>query len=123
MTRFSAFAFVATTIVFTIYGQLVIKWQAALAGVPPADWRGRLDFMLHIAFNPWIISGLLAALVAGAAWIVAMTKLPISVAYPLMALTFPSVVLLSHYIFGEELTAYKLVGIALIISGVSIVNT
>jgi len=122
MTKFTAYGFVFITIVFTIFGQLVIKWQASMAGVPPEDWRGRAQFLYAIAINPWIVCGLFSAVIAAVAWILAMTKLPINVAYPLVALTFPCVVVLSHVLFGEELTLLRLIGIALIVVGVSIVN-
>jgi hypothetical protein len=39
-----AYLFVATTVAFTVYGQLIIKWQVGKAGVFPDQTRERLSY-------------------------------------------------------------------------------
>jgi drug/metabolite transporter (DMT)-like permease len=48
----------------------------------------------------------------------AMTKLPLSHAYPFMSLSFVLVLLLSFGVFSEPLAWQKILGAALIVAGV-----
>jgi multidrug transporter EmrE-like cation transporter len=122
MNKMTAYSFVIVTIGFTALGQILIKWQAMQAGSLPAAWGGRVSFFLGLLFNPWIIAGLLCAVVAACAWILAMTRLPISVAYPLVALTYPLVLAASWVIFGETLSPWRMVGVGLILAGVALLG-
>jgi multidrug transporter EmrE-like cation transporter len=122
MTRITAFLFVFATILFTVIGQILIKWQAMQSGSFPADWHGRMIFFFHLVLNRWIILGLLSAVVAAFSWIIAMTRLPLSVAYPIVALTYPLVFILGWLLFDETLSYWRIFGIILIILGVAVIG-
>lgn len=113
-----AYVLVLATILLTVYGQFVIKWQVLMAGALPADLYGRVAFMLALLANPWILSALLAAFGASLCWMLAMTKLPLSHAYPYIALSFVLIVLGGAWLFSEPLSVYRLVGVAFIALGV-----
>jgi multidrug transporter EmrE-like cation transporter len=80
--------FIAMTVVLTVYGQLVLKWQVSLAGALPDSFSGKLLFLGHSLLNPWILSGLGAAFAASLFWMLALKKLPLSTAYPFTATSF-----------------------------------
>ena len=61
-----------------------------------------------------------AALLAGMAWMAAMTKLNLSYAYPFMGLTFVLVLVLSGVFFGEPMNWQKTVGVLLIMGGIAL---
>lgn len=113
----SAYIFVATTVLLTVYGQIVIKWQTGRAGEFPADTAGRVHYLTHFLINPWVISSLLCAVIAAFAWIAALSKLPLSDAYPFVSASFVLVLILSTIIFHERLTVTKLTGAVLIVAG------
>src|SRR4051794_3182252 len=69
------------TIILTVYGQLVVKWQVSQAGAFPPSLEGRLLFLARLLSNPWIISVLAAAALAALSWMAAMTRYELSVAY------------------------------------------
>ena len=112
--------YVFLTIVLTVYGQVVIKWQVSKSGGLPEAGAAKLGFLLHLLLNPWIASGLAAALVAALSWMAAMTKLELSFAYPFMSLSFVLVLFLSALLLRESLTPYKIIGMALVIIGLFI---
>lgn len=122
MTRAVAFGFVLVTIVFTVVGQILIKWQAMQAGPLPSSWTDRTAYFLHLILNPWIILGLLSAVVAACAWILAMTRLPINVAYPIMSLTYPLIFCLGWLLFGESLSLWRAIGVLFVLVGVAVVG-
>lgn len=115
------YMFVSLMIALTLYGQFALKWQVSIAGPLPADLRGQLQYVLGLLLSPLVISGLAAAFLASVCWMLALTKLELSRAYPFTALSLIMVVFLSASIFGEPLNAGKLVGSALIVAGVFVV--
>lgn len=115
-----SYAYVACTILLTVYGQLVIKWQVAGAGAFPETTPDQLWFLAKLLVNPWIVSALAAALAAAVSWMAAMTKLDLSHAYPFTSLSFVLVVLLSGWLFHEPVTGPKIAGLVLIVAGIGI---
>lgn len=110
--------YIALTIIFTVYGQLVIKWQVANASSFPSGLVEKGLFLFNLLLNPWIISGFAAAFLASLAWIAAMTKFELSYAYPFMSLAFVFVLALSGVLFQETVTVPKVIGMALIVMGI-----
>ncbi|MET0814102.1 MAG: EamA family transporter, partial [Pseudoxanthomonas sp.] len=98
-----------------------LKWQVSIAGPLPADAGGQLQYVVGLLLSPWVISGLGAAFLASVCWMLALTKLELSHAYPFTALSLVLVVFASALVFGEALTVGKLAGTALIVAGVFVV--
>lgn len=111
---------IATTIVLTVYGQLVVKWRVRNAGVFPESTGDRASFLARLLVEPWIISVFVAAAIAALAWMAAMTRYELSVAYPYVAVSFALVLAGSAVFFDESLNAAKVSGIALIALGLVI---
>jgi multidrug transporter EmrE-like cation transporter len=122
MTKAQAAFCVALTIGLTVYGQLVVKWQVLQAGEFPGALGERVEFMLRLLANPWIISVFAAAAIAALAWMAAMTRLELSVAYPFVATTFALVLILSGVFFDEAITTAKTLGVGLIILGIVVAS-
>ena len=113
-----SYFYIFLTIVFTVYGQLAIKWQVLKAGALPEALPDKVNFLFQLLLNPWIISALAAAFLASICWMAAMTKLQLSHAYPFMSLAFVLVLMASGLFFQEAITPLKIAGIALIILGI-----
>ena len=111
---------VLMTVVLTVYGQFIIKWQVIEAGAFPSGTVERLRFVLGLLLNPWIITGLVAAFAASICWMLAMTRLPLSQAYPYTAVSFALIVIGGAWLFSEPLTANRILGVTLIAIGVVI---
>ena len=116
----TGFAYILGTILCTVYGQIVAKWQVGKAGALPASFSERIPFLLHLFLNPWILSSTAAGFGALLCWLSAMTKFELSYAYPFMSLAFVLVLVLSVLLFHEALTAAKILGVLLIIAGIII---
>lgn len=115
-----SYVYVLCTVLLTVYGQIVIKWQVLEAGALPEDGGQKIEFLARLMLNPWILSGLAAALLAVVTWMAAMTKLPLSHAYPFTTLAFVLVMVLSGVIFHEAITPLKMAGAALVVLGIVI---
>lgn len=112
--------YILFTILFTVYGQIIIKWQVQLAGSFPPDNIAKLQYIIKLLLNPWVISGFVGAFLAAVSWMAAMTKFDLSYAYPFMSLAFVMVVFLSAIFFNEPVTWPRVAGLAAIIAGIII---
>ncbi len=114
------YIYIFLTIILTVYGQIVIKWQVNSAGAFPQSASDKVIFLLRLLLNPWVISSFLAAFVASLTWMAAMTKFALSFAYPFMSLAFVLVMVLSAIFFFEPITIPKALGMGLIVAGIII---
>ena len=110
--------FVALTILLSVYGQFVVKWQVLKAGALPGNLAEGTHFLFAMLLNPWIVSGLAAAVAASLCWMLALTKLPLSEAYPFTAAQFIIVVVGGAWLFSEPLSVPRIIGVILIGIGV-----
>lgn len=112
------YLYIAGTVFFTVYGQLILKWRIASYGTLPVDFIEKIVFLFKLLFDPFIFSGFISAFVASFFWMAAMTKFPLNHAYPFMSLSFVLVLLLSPLLLNEAITMYKLIGMCLIVAGI-----
>ncbi len=112
------YLYIGFTILFTVYGQMVLKWQVGLAGPLPDASVEKVTFLLRLLLNPWVFSGFCAAFLASLAWMAAMTRFQLGYAYPFMSLNFVLVLGLSAWIFQEPVSIAKVIGITLVVLGI-----
>ena len=79
-----------------------------------------LSDIIRLMMQPLVLSALCIYGVSTALWLFILTKAPISQAYPIQALAFPIVLLISIPLFNESVAATQWIGVLLIIIGVFI---
>ena len=75
----------------------------------------------RLASSPFIAGGLACYAVSVVIWIMALSRVEVSLAYPLLSIGYVVNALAAWYLFGEALTAQRLIGIGTIIVGVFLV--
>ena len=108
------------TILLSVYGQLVLKWQMPDSSVMPELFFDKILFLLKLFLNPWIFSSVVAAFLASLTWMAALTKFELSYAYPFMSLSFVFVLIFGILLLGESMNVAKVSGVALIFIGLVI---
>lgn len=116
-----SYVYIGLTILLTVYGQLVLKWQVGLHRHLLSSPLQPLN-LLQLLLKPWVISAFVAAFGASLCWMAAISKLPISRAYPYMAINFLLVALMATALFGEQLDGYKIAGTLIIMLGVVVLS-
>jgi multidrug transporter EmrE-like cation transporter len=100
-----------------VYSQLVMKWRAGVV-MPPADvglWRQLLTYLS----DPLIVSAYIAALLGSFAWLYVVTKLSLTVAFPVyIGITFAFVMLGGWYFLAESMPPVKMFAVLLIFAGI-----
>ena len=116
-----AYLYILGTILFTVYGQLIIKWKISkLEFNLPDGISLKILALFKLIFDPFIFSGFFAAFIASFFWMAAISKLDLSHAYPFMGLSFVLVTGLSIFIFNENFNLGKLIGVSFIVIGIII---
>ena len=121
MVKFLDQMYIGATIVFTVYSQLVMRWQVVNQGTLPPDVFGKISFVGHLFLNPWVLSSILASLFAGISWMLAMSRFEISYAYPWIGLNFVLMLLLGGLLFGESISMAKVIGTLLVVTGILVI--
>ena len=109
------------TILFTSYGQLIMKYEINKFGqIPTESFNSMLSYLVKSISNIGIISGLLALVISTFTWMAAISKFELSTAYPIMSINFILVPFLSVFLLNESFNFFKLAGVIVIIIGIII---
>ena len=74
--------------------------------------------IIRVFFTPMILTGFLMYAMSTILWLYILSKIPISRAYPIQALIFPLVLVLSRFLFNEQVTPVRWIGVGIIFIGV-----
>lgn len=121
MSRILDHTYIFGTVIFSVYSQLVMRWQVSLAGPLPTDLSGKLWYVGALITNFWVLTGILATFFAGVSWMLAMTKFEISYAYPFVSLNYILVLSAGFFLFQETVSITKLAGSVLVLLGIAII--
>ena len=116
-----AFSFLFAGVLLNAGAQLLLKAGTNVLGVitpTAADWPQQFG---RIALEPHIVAGLACYVVSVVVWIVGLSRVPVSIAYPLLSLGYIINAIAAHYLFGEVVTVSRWLGIGFIIVGVWLV--
>nr|WP_298683723.1 SMR family transporter [uncultured Dongia sp.] len=109
------------TVVFTVYGQVVIKFRILQADPVGDSLQQKVMFLVKLLLDPWIISSFFGAFLASLCWMAAMTRLPMSLAYPFTSLAFVLVTIVGIVFFREEVRLGQTIGIGFVILGLIVI--
>ena len=120
------YLYVIFTILFTVYGQVILKWRISDLNWS-LDMTGGIGKMIvsymKFLFDPLIFSGFISAFIASVFWMLAMTKFELTYAYPFMALSPALVFIIGIFVLGETFTIGKVLGLLVIMIGIIITVT
>ncbi|MHB1667987.1 MAG: EamA family transporter [Thiomonas sp.] len=115
------FALVLTGVLLNAAAQLLLKAGAETAGRFSFSLDNIWRAGLHFALQWQILLALMFYALSVGVWTLAMTRVQVSIAYPMLSLAYVVTAFAAWWLFGEALTAQKLIGIAIIIVGVIVV--
>ena len=100
-------------------GQVMLKHGMQIASARAADSGGSLA--LRAATSPWVLLGLVVFGVSAVAWLAALARVPLSVAYPFNALGYLVILTASVVLLHERANVLTWVGSLMVVSGLLIV--
>lgn len=117
------YLYIFLTILFTVYGQVILKWRISNLNWSLTTTEGvgqMIVSYVKFLFDPLIFSGFVSAFIASIFWMLAMTKFELTYAYPFMSLSPALVFVIGILVLGEAFTMGKILGLLLIMIGILI---
>ena len=116
-----AFALVLTGVLLNATAQLLLKAGTNVVGHFEFSVANLVPIGLRIAFQPYILGGMTCYAISLVVWIMALSRVPVSIAYPMLSIGYVVNALVAWLWFGEALAAQKMLGLGFIILGVFLV--
>ena len=116
-----AFALVFTGVMLNAAAQLLLKAGVKDMGIIQLSPGTVFQAGLKLAFEPHILGGLTCYVVSVVVWILALSRVQVSIAYPMLSLGYVVTAFIAWAFMGETVNAMRLTGIAVIIVGVFLV--
>ncbi|MDM0075116.1 SMR family transporter [Variovorax sp. J2P1-59] len=119
----STFSIIFAGVMLNSVAQLLLKAGArTLGSISMASVTSLFSAVLAAAIQPWILLGLVCYGISVGLWVVALTRVDVSVAYPMLSMGYVVAALLAWQFFGEALTPGRVLGIAIILVGVVVLS-
>ena len=109
---------ILASVALSASAQVALKAGMTAPSVQRALGGPALSMMLDVGRNPFVLLGLFLYAASMAVWLSVLAKVELSTAYPFVALGFVFTAILGRVIFHDTMSAAKIVGTALIASGV-----
>ncbi len=119
----TALSIALLSVLLNAAAQLFLKAGTNVVGTVSFGDANTLNTLLGIARVPWFWAGFACYGISLFTWIATLSRLPVSVAYPLVSIGYVVNALAAWWLFGESLTLQKLIGVGFIIIGVILVST
>ena len=116
-----SFALILTGVLLNAAAQLLLKACTNAVGHFDFQLDNVLPVGLKLAFEPHIFGGLCCYAISVVVWIMALSRVPVSIAYPMLSIGYIVNAFAAAWLFGEAVTAQKLAGIGFIVVGVYLV--
>ncbi len=116
-----SFALIMTGVLLNAGAQLLLKAGTNAVGKFEFSAANIVPVGMKLAFEPHIMGGLACYVVSVVVWILGLSRVEVSIAYPMLSVGYVLNAVAAWYLFGESMTAQKLVGIAFIVAGVFLV--
>jgi multidrug transporter EmrE-like cation transporter len=113
-----SFSLIIVGVLLNASAQLLLKAGVGSVGVIALDISSIFSAGSRLGLHPFILGGLTCYVVSVIVWILALSRVDVSVAYPMLSLGYIVNAFAAFALFGEELTPTKLIGIGIICLGV-----
>jgi multidrug transporter EmrE-like cation transporter len=113
----ASFALILTGVMLNAAAQLMLKAGTQRVGAIDLSFES-LSVLPGLALSAPIVSGLCCYAASVVVWIVALSRVEVSVAYPMLSIGYIVNAIAAWVLFGETLNPMKLAAIAVIAVGV-----
>lgn len=108
---------------FAIAGQLTLKRAMEHVGrIGTAQVSAPAETLTRVAKQPLLWIGLTLFGISAAFWLIVLSHVPLSVAYPVVGLSYVLIVLFARIILHEHVPALRWVGVVVVALGIAIVG-
>jgi multidrug transporter EmrE-like cation transporter len=119
---FLVFVLIIISIFLSVSAQILLKNGMSSQSVTQALSSGPIDSILSIVTNISVLSGLTAYVASVGFWLIVLSRMDVSKAYPFVGLGFILTMLFAYIFLNEPITTMKLVGTSFVFIGIILVS-
>ena len=108
--------------VLGVGGQLLLKRGMTLLGEQSLSPAGLVSVGARMALSPWVILGIMVYVSGTFFWLIALSRVELSFAYPFASLSYVLILASSWLFLGETMNVLRLMGVVAICVGVLIIS-
>ena len=116
-----SFSLLMAGVLLNAGAQLLLKAGTNSVGVFEFSRDNLLPVGLKLATEPHIAGGIGCYVVSVVVWILALSRVEVSIAYPMLSVGYIVNAVAAWLLFGEAVTPMRMLGIGIIIVGVYVV--
>ena len=116
----TTFSYLFVGILLNACAQLLLKAGTLRLGEVSLAPSTLITTLGHLSTNLPIIAGLCLYSLSVITWIAGLSRVDVSIAYPLLSLGYVVNAIAAYFLFGEALTPQRLIAIGIILLGVYI---
>ncbi len=117
-----SFALIFTGVMLNAAAQILMKAGTNAVGHFDFSIDNILPIGIRLATEWHIITALFCYAVSVVVWILALSRVPVSIAFPMLSMAYVVNAIAAKYFLGEAFNPMKLVGMGVIILGVIIIS-
>ena len=118
----SGFWFLITGVLLNAIAQLLLKAGTNVLGVITLTRDNWLTEFGRMALERHFIGGVICYGVSLIVWILGLSRVPVSIAFPMLSMAYVVNAVAAWYLLGEAFNPTKLAGMGVIIFGVIIIS-
>jgi len=108
------------SVLLSVIGQLLMKQGMNQFGSFPITQIASKT--IPMILNPWVFTGFVSFGLSSIFWLAVLSRLNLSVAYPMVSLAYVVIAIASVIIFKENVTLVRWIGILVIVFGVFLIS-
>ena len=116
-----SFSLILSGVLLNAAAQLLLKAGTNAVGHFAFSTENLIPVGLKLALEPHILGGITCYVVSLVVWIMALSRVEVSIAYPMLSIGYVINALVAWHFFGESVNAMRMAGIGVIIVGVFLV--
>jgi multidrug transporter EmrE-like cation transporter len=118
--RFELILLILVSVLLSSGSQVMLKFGMTAPDIQLAlSQTGKpLQVAIPILSSPLVLAGLACFGLSALFWLFVLSKIPLSTAYPFVALGIAITVIADRFLLGEPISSLKVLGVILIMSGV-----
>ncbi len=110
------------TVSLNVVGQLLMKRGMTTVGAISGDLSVMVPSILRAFMNPYVVAGVAAYGFSSIFWLVLLSRVDLSYAYPALSLGYVLITLVSAFVLGEQVSALRWTGVFIICVGVILIS-
>jgi multidrug transporter EmrE-like cation transporter len=114
---------VLVPVLIGVVGQLLLKKGMTMVGqFNFTDLAQIVPQFMRAFTNPWVFAGFAFYFLSSLFWMIVLSRVELSVAYPMLSLGYAVVLLASFFLFQEAVSPVRWLGVLVIMLGVVLIS-